>query len=501
MTFDCGAGSRAGIPARAWRVLVACAFAAATSACATLDLEPGKGAIGQPPPVVPAEAPRTTGVEKPPSTEHARLVAMMGGEYRAPAVERYLNTVLAKLAAASDSPGEAYRVTILNTPAVNAFALPSGNLYITRGLLALASDTSEVAAVMAHEIGHVTARHASQRAEQEKRQALIRQVSEAIQPRERGRQVSADSKFSLVSFSREQELEADRIGVMTIGKAGYDPHGAARFLASLGRSTALRAMLFNQNRSDANDLNSSHPSTPERIARATAAARQFGAPGIGDAGRDAWLDVIDNIDFGDDPGEGAIRGRTFSHARLGFGFTAPEGFVLENSAQAVLGIAGGGSEALRLDSVQVGADTPLESYLNSGWVDGLQAASIRPQTVNGLPAALATARAGDWSFRVGVIRLGSDVYRLIFAARALNEEIDRKFRDSIESFRRLPPDETSRLRPFRVAVVTAGSGDSIDTLAARMAIADRPRDYFLMLNGLDKSDRLKAGERYKIVVE
>ena len=85
---------------------------------------------------------------------------MMGGEYRAPAVERYLNTVLAKLAAASDSPGEAYRVTILNTPAVNAFALPSGNLYITRGLLALASDTSEVAAVMAHEIGHVTARHA-----------------------------------------------------------------------------------------------------------------------------------------------------------------------------------------------------------------------------------------------------------------------------------------------------------------------------------------------------
>ena len=497
-----GAGSRHAFPARLARCGAALALALATAACASLDLEPSTKPGATPlAPSVPAEAPRLTGVEKPPSNEHTRLVAMMGGEYRAPAVERYLNSVLAKLAAASDSPGEAYRVTILNTPAINAFALPSANVYVTRGLLALASDTSEVAAVMAHEIGHVTARHASQRAEQEKRQALIAQVSQAIQPRERGAQVRDASKFSLVSFSREQELEADRIGVVTIGRAGYDPHGAARFLTSLGRSTALRASLFNQGRQDGGDLNSSHPSTPERVARATAAARQFGAPGIGDAGRDAWLDVINGIDFGDDPAEGAIRGRSFSHARLGFGFTAPEGFVLESSAQAVLGIAAGGAEALRIDSVRVDAATPLETYLGSGWVDGLQAASIRPSTVNGLPAALATAKAGEWSFRVAVVRLGGDVYRMIYAARALGEETDRKFRESIETFRKLPPEETSKLRPLRVAVTQAAAGDTVDSFAARMAIADRPRDYFLVLNGLDKNDRAKSGERYKIVVE
>lgn len=470
----------------------------ALSACATLDFEAPKAPSA--PSAVPADAPRTTGVEKPQSNEHRRLVEMMGGEFRAPGAERYLNSILAKLAAASELPGEAYRVTILNTSAINAFALPSGNLYVTRGLLALANDTSEIAGVMAHEIGHVTARHASQRAEQEKRQDLIGKVSNAIQTRERGDQVRTQAKVSLASFSREQELEADRIGVATIGRAGYDPYGAARFLASLGRSTALRASIFSQNKSDS-DLNASHPSTPERIDRAVKAARQIGAPGIGDAGRDTYLDVIDGLDFGDDPAEGAIRGRRFSHGRIGFTFLAPEGFVLENSAQAVLGIAAGGAEAIRLDSVRVAVETPLETYLNSGWVDGLQASTISPAVINGLAGAMATAKAGEWSFRVAVIRMGAEVYRLIYAARALPEEIDRKFRDSIESFRRLSPDEAAKLRPLRIALVKAGPGDTADSLAARMAVADRPRDYFLLLNALEKTAAIRPGERYKIITE
>ena len=418
MLPESGAGSGFPRPAQSARVAATFLLAALTSACATLDFEPQKGAAGGPAqPATPIEAPRLTGVDKPVSTEHRRLVEMMGGEYRSPATERYLNSVLAKLAAASELPGEAYRVTILNSAAVNAFALPSGNLYITRGLLALANDTSEVAGVMAHEIGHVTARHASQRAEQEKRQALIGDFSRAFQNRERAEQISATSKVSLASFSREQELEADRIGVMTIGRAGYDPYGASRFLESLGNSTSLRASLLGQRKNDGNDLVASHPTTRERITRAIATARQIGAPGVGDSGRAPWLSVIDGIEFGDDPSEGAVRGRRFSHTRLGFEFAAPEGFVLDNVDQAVLGLAAGGAEALRLDSVRVPSETPLETYLNSGWVEGLQKPSIRTMTINALPAAVAVAKSGEWNFRVAVIRLETEVYRLIFAAR------------------------------------------------------------------------------------
>ena len=488
-------------PTRALRAIIALVLTLAVAGCATFDLDTPKNAAvppPTPPPTVPTGAPPVTGVEKPQSNEHRQLVEMMGGEYRSPAAVRHLNDVLAKLAAASELPGEAYRVTILNTPAVNAFALPSGNLYITRGLLALANDTSEVAGVMAHEIAHVTARHAAQRAEQEKNQELLKRVNSVIPPA-RGQRAD-NGRQTLASFSRAQELEADRVGVLTIGRSGYDPYGASRFLAQLGRSTALRASLLGQRASD-NDLLSSHPTTPERIARAVTTARQIGAPGIGDAGRDAYLAVIDGMEFGDDPTEGAIRGRRFAHVRLGFEFTAPDGFALENTAQAVLGIAAGGAEALRLDNVRVKTTTPLETYLASGWVEGLQKASIRPATVHGMPAAFATAKAGDWSFRVAVIRMGGEVFRLIFAARTLSEEIDQRFQASIESFRRLPQDEAAKLRPNRLGLLTSGSSDTLESLAARMAFIDRPREHFLLLNGLENAAAVKPGERYKIVVE
>ena len=227
----------------------------AVAGCATLDGDPSKSvAVPQAPPAsqpsVPPGAPPVTGVERPQSNEHRQLVAMMGGEYRAPGAERFLNGVLAKLAASTDLPGEAYKVTILNSPSVNAFALPSGNVYVTRGLLALANDTSEIAGVMAHEIAHVTARHAAQRAEQEKTSRLISNVSKTFQNAERSKQVQEGGKRMLQGFTHAQEFEADRIGVQTISRAGYDPYGASRFLQSLGRSTALRASMLGKRAPD-----------------------------------------------------------------------------------------------------------------------------------------------------------------------------------------------------------------------------------------------------------
>ncbi len=116
---------------------------------------------------LPPAAPRLTGLDRAASREHQQLVTALGGEYRNARAEQLLQQVVAKLAPASDRPAESYRVTILNSPTVNAFALPTGNVYVTRGLLALANDTSEIAGVLAHEIAHVTARHAVARAEME----------------------------------------------------------------------------------------------------------------------------------------------------------------------------------------------------------------------------------------------------------------------------------------------------------------------------------------------
>ena len=394
-------------------------------------------------------------------------------------------------------------MTILNSPIVNAFALPPGNLYVTRGLLTLADDASEVAAVMAHEIAHITARHALARAEQEKRAAVISQAANVIQSRQKGEEVEANERQSIASFSRLQELQADEIGIKVIARAGYDPYGASRFLKALARSSALRASLIGQNAGGSKpDLLATHPSTPERVAQAMNIARQIGAPGLGTNDRSSYFASIEGVMYGDDPSEGSIRGRKFLHPRLGFAFVAPEGFVLENSAQAVLGIKAGGAEALRLDSVRLPTTTPLETYLASGWIDGLMESSIETIDVNGMPAVAANARAGEWNFRVAVIRFDpSEVYRLIFASRALSDDTEKRFRAAIESFRRIAAQEISGARPLRIGIIAAKEGDNAEAFAQRMVVPDRPLEHFLLINGLDHGGPLQAGDRYKVVIE
>ena len=480
--------------------LLGSALILATAGCAALGPD---AATSTPVAVsVPTAAPKTTGVDSPAIRQHKQVVALYGGEYRAPVTERLLNDILVKLAAASDTPDQAYKVTILNSPIVNAFALPSGDIYVTRGLLALANDTSEVAAVMAHEIAHVTARHALRRAEIEKRSDVISKAALVIENRDKSRTFQSYAQLSLASFSRQQEYEADEIGVHVIARAGYDPYGASRFLAALGRSVELRQSLLGRNTSpEKPDIMSTHPSTPERIARAVSVARQIGAPGLGEVGRDRYLAAIDGIEFGDDPSEGVVRGRVFMHPKLGFTFTAPANFALENSAQAVLGIANGGSEALRLDRVHVPAETTLEAYIASGWIDGLQSGSVESLVVNGLPAVTATAKGDEWTFRLAAIRFGSDVYRMIFATKNFTSDDQAQFRQSIESFRKLQPDEAQGIKPTRISVITADGSDTPDTLSGRMAVAEKPLEFFLLLNGLESASGFKSGEHYKLVTE
>jgi len=257
-----GLGRRKSALKRAWSArLAAIVLASMLGGCAGFELQGEKPA---PRVEAPLAAPRTVGVDALTTAEHKRLIAQFGGEYRWPAAETYLNDILSRLAAASETPTTPYRVTILNTPVVNAFALPSGNLYISRGLLALANDSSEVAAVMAHEIAHVTARHAAARAEREKQAALIAEAASVIQSRQKGEEVESYQRLSFAGFSRQQEIEADRIGVGVIARAGFDPYGAARFLTSLGRSTAMRAELVGQKSNDRPDMLATHPSIRPR---------------------------------------------------------------------------------------------------------------------------------------------------------------------------------------------------------------------------------------------
>lgn len=479
-----------------WRrvhILAAAALGLGAAACASIDPPPAPANVAH-------AAPELSPLNRP-SPERMRLMQAFGGEYHAPAIENDLNRILLKLAPAPKASAQPYRVTLLNSSVVNAFALPSGDIFITRGLLALADDTSEIAAVMAHEIAHVTARHAAQRAEFEKTAALFTRVNaQLLEHAQAEDEVQARSKLSIARFSRQQEFEADQIGIKDLAGAGYDPYGAARFLAALGEWSALRTSISGSGSADRPDMMATHPSTPERIAQAEAEARRIGTPGVRATGRDAYLAAVDGLAFGDDPSLGVVRGTTFIHPKLGFAFEAPEGFTLENQPAALIGVGEPGDEALRLDSIPIANSTPVASAIAAGWIDGLKTTQVETLQIGGLEAAIAVARGEQWSFRLGAVRLNGKLYRLIFAAHTLSPAVDERFRASLQSFRLINARDSALAAAQSIKIVTAGSLDTPDSMAARMSFLPQALDQFRVLNGLERGAPLVAGQSYKIVV-
>jgi predicted Zn-dependent protease len=455
-------------------------------------------------PVAPAPMPRpkpvvatTPASEK----EHERILATYGGAYDDPQLEALISRTVERLVAASERPDQGYKVTILNSGAVNAFALPTGQLYVTRGLIALANDTSELSSVLSHEMAHVLAKHAAIREDEARKAAMVtRVVTDMSTDPDLTALALAKTKLTMASFSRTQEFEADGIGVAISARAHFDPYGAARFLTSMERNAELKAgkPTFDPR---AQDFLSSHPATPERVQNAQTIAQQYTAPDNTERDREAYLTAIDNIVYGEDPSEGFVRGRRFLHPKLGFTFQAPENFTLDNTAQAVIGVRDGGSQAMRFDVVRVPAEQSLGDYLSSGWMEGVDKASTEDVTINGFPAASATARGDQWQFKIYALRFGSDVYRFIFASRQRTTESERNARETVNSFRRLTLEEIQAARPLRIKVITVQPGDTVESLSHRMDGVDHPLERFRVLNGLDTHAQVKVRDRVKIVVD
>src|SRR5262249_28405338 len=296
------------------------------------------------------------------------------------------------------------------------------------------SDMWEVGWVLSHEMAHVLSKHAAMREDQARQAAIAaRVVSEMGNDPEVTAFTLAKGKLTMANFSREQELQADDMGVAISAHAHFDPYGAARFLTSMERNAELKAGRASLD-PRAQDFLSSHPDTPERLARARSSARQYSSPENAERDREDYLSTVDNIVYGEDPSEGFVRGRRFLHPKLGFTFQAPENFTLDNTAKAVIAVREGGSQAMRFDVVRGPSEQTLGDYLNSVWMEGVDKASTEDLTINGFPAASAVARGDQWQFKVYALRFGSDVYRFIFASRQKTQESERNARETGNSF-------------------------------------------------------------------
>ncbi|MDB5560732.1 MAG: putative Zn-dependent protease [Hyphomicrobiales bacterium] len=428
--------------------------------------------------------------------ENPRIIASYGGLYSDRPAEVMIAGIVGRLMEAANQPNEKYTVTILDTADVNAFALPGGYIYVTRGILALANDSSEIAAVLAHEMAHVILKHARARANRVRTNEIVDKVVSGIFGADpNSGAIAQRTKLSFAAFSQAQELAADKEGIAISGKAGFDPFAAARFLGTMGRFQKYSA----GDASQADDFLSSHPSTPDRIQKAIETARgSFGAPGIGEQNRDGYMAGIEGMTFGSSPAQGSIIGQRYVQPMLKLTFTVPEGYKLQNASGAVVGVAGDG-EAVRFDSAEVPPSMALTDYLKSGWIAGLEPGTVTSQTVNGIETATGVAITDQWSFRVSVMRVDDQVYRFIFAAKSDSARFAKGAEATLKSFRRADNRDFGQIRKVTIRLVTARTGDNADTLARQMASFTKGTELFYVLNNLLPGDPVTVGAKYKVI--
>jgi predicted Zn-dependent protease len=440
--------------------------------------------------------------------QHPQIVEQFGGEDNA-ARSAYVRQVGARVAAQSNiaGGGNAFHITTLNSPVMNAFAVPGGYLYVTRQLVGLMNDEAELASVLGHEAGHIAAKHSSER----QRAGILSQLltvgaSILTGSSQIGQLLGQATQLSLLKYSRSQELEADDLGVKYIAAAGYDPLASPSFLASLGAATSLdaRAAGRDDERSTPGWART-HPLSAERVTRATATAKKTGRAGTGMRNRDAFLANIDGIMVDDDPKQGVIDGRTFTHPDLRLRFSVPTGYGMQNGVSAV-SIVGQQGQAQFSGGNFTGS---LSSYIGRviqgivGQQTQVSVPETRSTTVNGIAAAYTVARVnsqqGPLDLSVMAYQWDNDtVYHFAMITPAGSGF--GPFESMIQSLTRISASEAAAIRPRLIDVVTVGARDTVQTLAARMAYNDYKEERFRVLNGLTSGAALRPGQKVKIVV-
>lgn len=444
--------------------------------------------------------------------DHASLVEEYGGAETG-ARGAYVDQVGHKVAAFSGiaNPASAYRFTLLNSAVENAFSVPGGYIYVTRQLLALMDDEAELAFALGHEVGHVAAAHAQQR-ERAEEQAVRRQLPwillGSVFGGSFGNAVAtrgiARAELQTLSFSREQEYQADDLGIRYMIGAGYDPSGAAEILDALARNSALEARVQGSDNRSLPEWASTHPLNQNRMQRALAEAKATGRLGSGTVNRSGFLDRLDGMLVDDDPKQGVIDGRTFTHPDLRIQFTVPVGYLMDNGATAV-SIDGSAGKA------QFGGgryNGTLENYVYTvvQQLAGDRQLPVPPPrrtVINGIPAAYTITRARTSS---GVKDLSVIAYQwapgtvYYFVMLAPGGAGMGPFVSMANSLRKISPQEAAAIRPRVIDVVTVKAGDTIQSLSSRMAYRDFRQERFLTLNGLAPGTPLAPGQRVKLVV-
>ncbi|WP_341633454.1 M48 family metalloprotease [Sphingomonas agri] len=440
--------------------------------------------------------------------ENAELVRELGGAetgLRAAYVESVGRRVSAYSGIAN--PGQALHFTTLNSAVENAFSVPGGYVYVTRQLMGLMNDESQLAFALGHEVGHIAANHAHIREQYAERSTagIFGQIVGAIFGRGVSDVLQARARLDMLSFSREQEYQADTLSLQYMILAGYDPAGAAAVLSALSRESALEERVQGRTNRQTPEWASTHPLSENRMQRVLAEGRASGRLGKGVHNRDIFLSELEGVYVDDDPAQGVIEGATFTHPDLRIQFSVPQGYLMSNGTDAVTVSGSAGKAQFRGGQFRGSLDNAIVlafRELTRGEFNIPVPEPVHVQ-INGMPAAVTTARvetdSGPIDASVAAYQWDPDrVYYFVMLTPGGYGV--GPFVPMINSLRRITPAQAAAIRPRIIHIETVRPGDTVQSLASRMAYREFRLERFLSLNGLAANSALVPGQKVKLVV-
>ena len=437
--------------------------------------------------------------------EHEKVIKQFG-LYDNPALQAYVNKVGQKVVANTERGDVRYKFFVVDSPVVNAFALPGGYIYLSRGLLALSNNEAEMAAVLAHEAGHITGRHSAERYSRGVVTGLGASIlSAAIGSDGASQALGLGSQLYLKSYSRGQESQSDSLGIRYLSRAGYHPYGMTGFLKSLNADTALENKIDGKSGDPAASYLSTHPATAQRVSSTMQESRSYPQQGI--INRDGYLNKIQGMIYGDSADQGFVRGNDFYHPNLGFTFSVPQGFRIINQPAQVVAVGPRKDVLVIFDMSKNAQGVSPALFMRDVWMKDKEVRNIEAITINGMGAASGSVvgqiNGKEMNIQLVAIQWSpQDFVRFQIAMpKNVSGDLLQALKRTTFSFRRLSASEKQSLKPYKIKLVRAGSGDSISSLASRMAVKEYAQDRFRVLNGLAPNENVQAGTLYKLIVE
>ncbi len=429
--------------------------------------------------------------------EGAQSVEASIGVYDDQELEAYIEGIGQALAESSERPDLPWSFKVMDDGVVNAFALPGGFIYVTRGILGHFSSEAELAGVLGHEIGHVTARHSAERLSKQQLTQIGLGVGSVFSPTVArfGGIINTGLAIAFLKFSRDDERQADELGYRYMRRDDYDPTALVAVFTMLGRVTEAAS-----GRGVPGWL-ATHPDPGERVERAERRIAEDPVPAGGVLGRDRYLEKIDGLVFGENPRQGFFRGNLFLHPDLEFRFTFPVGWQTVNTARAVGGISPNEDAIIQLTLAQGSfAEAAAREFFSQ---EGVRSQRIKRQAINGHPATWGyfslTSQDGTLSGVTAFVEFDGIVYQLLGYTSQAISAYDEIFRTSVGSFDRLTDPAALEVQPKKIALVKLDRAQTLEEFDRRYP-STISLEALAIINGVAERGTIPVGTTMKRVV-